>query len=283
MPVEASVRDLARELDHAAHLATLREIDDAFAMARLRGVVLKGALLASRLYARPASRATSDIDLLVAEADVPAAEQVLAAIGFVGEDTPEERRFRREHFHLHLARVGAPPLELHFHAYRGFGHLLRSEPLLERAVSVPAYRALAALGVADEIVYLAVHAASHRFARIGWLWDLVLLVTRAAPEDLALARARARAEGFSRVLDFTSTLLVRDLGCEAAAPLASDRGSRARRAVISALAPEPDVPVVRSITRLVYTALLCDDAQAAARYVRDASGQRVRHAFGASS
>lgn len=285
VPSEALARDIARELDHEAHLATLREMDGAFASAGLGAVVLKGALLASRLYPRPAARATTDIDLLVAESDLPRAERALATLGFEGEDTPEERRFRREHFHLHLARPGSPPLELHFHAYRGFGRLLRSEPLLARSVPVPGYAALAALGIADEIVYLAVHAAAHRFARIGWLWDLELLVGRASADDLAAARDRARTEGFARVLDFTAALLVEELGCDAAAALAT-RGhalAAARRGLVSALAPEPARPLARSLTRLVYTTLLCDDAEAAVRYVRDASAQRMRYTLGSSA
>src|SRR4051812_25911757 len=55
-------RRLARELDHGAHLAMLARIDGALAAHGLHAAVLKGPLFAERFYARPSTRATSDID-----------------------------------------------------------------------------------------------------------------------------------------------------------------------------------------------------------------------------
>ncbi len=282
LPEGALAREVARELDHEAHLATVREIDDAFGREGLRGVVLKGAVLAARLYPRPASRSTSDIDLLVAEADLERAARVLAPLGWRGETGAEEERFRREHFHLHFARAGSPPLEVHFHAYRGFGRVFRSEPILARAVAALDLAALGVPAPEDEITYLAAHAAAHRFVRIGWLYDLVLLVMRSDRDALRRARENAAEHGFARVLAFTAALLEEQLGCTAARDLAEDASAleRARQRVVSAITEEPRRPVARSLTRFVYTALLCDSAAAAARYAREASAQRARLALG---
>lgn len=288
-PADALARDVARELDHEAHLATLRRIDAALARAGLRAVALKGAALAARLYPRPAARATSDVDLLVAEDELDDVARVLGEDGWRGEDSPSERRFRREHFHLHFTKPGAPPLELHFHAYRGFGHVMRSEPMIARAVPALGLEAVRVAAPEDEIPYLAAHAAAHRFVRLGWLWDLALYVDHVSDATLAAARRRAEERGFARVLGFTAAVLEERLGRPRARLLAEDNGGRGRalekvrRLVVSAIAEEPREPVARSLTRFVFTTLLCDDAASAVRYARTATAERVRAAFGAET
>ena len=125
---------LAREMDHAAHLAMLREIDGVL---NVPAIALKGPLFASRYYPRPSARGTSDIDLLVAEGDMDRAVGSLAAARYHLHDSAKQVAWsRREHHHLHLVRDRAPDLELHFHAYRGFGVTLRTEMLAERSIAV---------------------------------------------------------------------------------------------------------------------------------------------------
>lgn len=273
-----SLRETARELDHAAHLAMLARIDGALANAGIHAVVLKGPLFAERFYARPGARGTTDIDLLVAEGDIDTATRALAAVGYSGLRGREEERFRREHHHLHFAHASAVPLELHFHAYRGFGSVMRSEPLISRRRAVLAPQRLSAIGVLepqDELVYLAVHAASHRFGRLAWLYDLALLLRTMTAREVDTAAKRARSLGYARALAFAGTMLVDTLGVDpdsvarlgALGPLATT--------VVQAIVAEPAHPWSRSATRFVYTAALCDTPRGAVGY---AYGASVGHA-----
>jgi hypothetical protein len=268
------VQAMARDLDHRAHVTLLETIDERFARARLSGVVLKGPMFAERYYGRPSARATSDIDLLVEPETLERASSVLVDLGYRGEEGPDEERVRREHHHLHFTRTDALPLELHFHGYTGFGEVLRSAPLLARSRPLTGFRALGVLSPEDELVFLAVHAAAHRFVRLGWLYDLRLLVATMSRPELERAAERAREWRFARVLAFTASLLVDRMGIaeDTAAPLLEAPASRLARYVVE----EPPSAVLRSATRMVYTVALCDKNSAAARYVFRASKGHVR-------
>lgn len=276
-----AARRLARELDHEAHLGMLRRIDAALARAGLVAVVLKGPLFAERFYPRPSARATSDIDLLVDERLLDVVAAKLEEVGYRRSTAPEEERFRREHHHLHLEHEGALPLELHFLAYRGFGRRMPSEELVARGVSAPGgYGALRVLSVEDELAYLAVHAAAHRFVRLGWLFDLKLLLATMTPAQVEVAAERARAWGFSTVLAWTGVLLsdVLAIPRERVAPLGGL--GPIRKPLLRRVTAEPGGVVARSATRLVYTVALCDSAPSAGRYVRRASAGHVRRILG---
>jgi hypothetical protein len=278
---EAHARRVARELDHAAHLAVLRQIDGAFTAARLDAVALKGALFAERYYERPAFRGTTDVDLMVRESDLDAARRALAGVGYRASADETEARFRREHHHLHFHHPHAPELELHFHAYRGFGTVLRSDELIARSVAAPSpFETLRVLAPVDELVYLAVHAAAHRFGRLSWLYDLRLLVDAMTERELVAAARRARELGFGGPLALAGRLLVE--GCaideERVAPLV--RIAARRVAIAAALAPEPTAAVARSATRFAYSLLLCASPVTAARYAATASLSYVRRLAG---
>ncbi len=266
-----AMREAARELDHAAHLSLLAELDDALTRAGVPAVALKGPLLAERLYPRPSARATSDVDLLVAEERVDDALRALATVGYTWAPSEAEERFRREHHHLHLSRESALPLELHFHAYRGLGTILPSAPLLERRRPALEFRSLAVLAPADELVYLAVHAAAHRFVRLGWLWDIRLLVQHMTADEIATAAARARELGCARVMSAVRERLAPFVD-RTLEPLG--RLDPVRRAVVRRVASEPRRPLLRSATRFVFSVALCDSTQQAGTYAVSAIRSR---------
>lgn len=270
---------LARELDHQAHLAILARVDAALAGAQLRAVVLKGALFAERFYPRPSARATSDIDLLVEESDLDAASDAIRVAGYeAADDAKEDARSRREHHHLHFVHPHALPLELHFHAYRGLGAVLRSGPLLERSRPVPGrtFVALRVLAPEDELVFLAVHAAAHRFVRLGWLHDIRLLLEHMSENQTALAVASARATGYARPLALAVVLLIDVLGVEASRLAALEPLGAVREPLLRKVVSEPGNPVLRSATRFVYTTALCSSVGAAVRYASMSSRDHVR-------
>lgn len=278
LAAKLEARALAREMDHHAHLAMLHRIDAALATP---AIALKGALFAARYYDRPSARGTSDIDLLVAEDDVEHAIASLAAIGYRIADSPEEIAWSlREHHHLHLLHGEAPDLELHFHAYRGFGMTLRTELLAERSVLAEGFEAIRVPSPEDELVYLAVHAASHRFGRLGWLHDLRLVVERMSPSAVETAAARARAWGVARALSLAGELLVDVLGVAAERVRPLGTLPRARRAFVHAVVTEPRTRLLRAATRFAYATMLADSLPASLRYARSYSVDRARRLLG---
>ncbi len=269
---------VARDLDYGAHLAALREIDGRLTTP---AVALKGPLLARRYYRSPSARGTSDIDLLVSEADLAATIKALAPVGYSVFDSQEEIAWsRREHHHLHLTRANAPDLELHFHAYRGFGVTLRSEALAQRSVHADSFAMLRVPSAEDELVYLAVHAASHRFGRLSWLYDLRLVIESMSTSAVAIAAERARGAGLSRVVALAGELLVETLGVspEIVRPLGSL--GPGRRAVVHAMVAEPETRLLGSASRFAYTALLADTLGASLRYATTSSARHTRNLLG---
>lgn len=274
-------RTVASELDYHAHLAMLGRIDAAMTRAGLRGVLLKGALLGQRLYARPSARATTDIDLLVEPEKLSAAEEVMRSVGYAPLVGPHEAWFREHHHHLHFSHPHALPVELHFHAYRGFGQVLPSAPLIARSLAVAGatYQSLSVLAPEDELVYLAVHAAAHRFTRLGWLYDCKLLLEKMSDPQVAAAAERARDWGYSRPLALAAHLLVEVLGVPAERLRSVGELGALRRALLARIVGEPVNTVLRSATRFVYTTSLSPSPAAAARYAKVASLDRVRRAL----
>lgn len=273
---QIALREAARACDHHAHLEVLRELDAALKKAKLNAVVLKGALLGARLYPRPSARPTSDVDLLVREADLERAVAALTTTGYHASDAPSEARFRREGHHLHLHRARSPALELHFHAYRGFGGVLRSEPLLDRSTPSghrePELQRLRVLAPEDELVYLAIHAAGHRFMRLGWLYDITLLLGRLTSQQLERASDRASEVRMSRPFALALAMTHDLFGVN----VPDTHALRGRRHLLSVITEEPTSSALRAVTRFAYSIALCEDRAARADYARGAIVYKAR-------
>ena len=274
LAAKLEMRALAREMDHAAHGAMIRRID---AVLTVPALVLKGALFAARYYERPSARATTDIDLLVQLDDLEQAIESLASVGYqVTDSTAEIAWSLRQHHHLHLVRPGAPPLELHFRGYRGFGGTLTASMLAQRSVAADGFRTIRVPSSEDELVYLAVHAAAHRFGRLAWLHDLRLVIERMSPASLEIAAGRARAWGFARPLALAGELLVEVLDVEPAIVRALGALPRSRRALVHAVVAEPRTRLMRAATRFAYATMLADSMAASLRYARSYSTDHAR-------
>lgn len=278
---DLETKAIAQRLNHEAHLGMLRRIDAALDAANLRGVLLKGALFAERFYPRPETRTSTDIDLLVDPDNLDASAAALQNAGYEPLQSAREGWFRDNHHHLHLGHPHALPLELHFHAHRGFGRILPSRPLLARSRSSEEHRfqALSLLAPEDELVYLAVHAASHRFARLGWLYDCKLLLETMSDEEILIAAARAKEWGYTRPLALAARLLRKLFAVDAKRLAPLDLLGRFSTALLDGITSEPHSAVLRSLTRLVYVTSLSPSPMAAVQYVRVASLDRLRHAL----
>ncbi|WP_426757135.1 nucleotidyltransferase family protein [Myxococcus sp. Y35] len=159
-------------------------------------VLLKGYGLALRLYPDPLLRATTDVDLLVARADVGAAAQALSRVGLSARRDDGARHGEEDAHHLELAGT-AGLVELHFRALAGWGEALEGDALLARAEagSVDG-RAVRWLRPEDEAVYLALHASNHALQRLAWLFDLKLLAQSGTGLDWRAVVEQARSTAF---------------------------------------------------------------------------------------
>lgn len=182
--------------------AVLAEVLGLLAGAGLVPVALKGPLLADRLYRTPGLRASDDLDLLVSPDQLRLAAEALRPAGFTGSDPIQEAYALRRHHHLQLHRAPGPSVELHFRASSACGADLPTAELLARSGAHPAAPGLVArlLAPEDELLTLAVHAAGHAFARLGWLLDLALFVRHHPGLDWDEVARRAQAYRCRRAL-----------------------------------------------------------------------------------
>jgi hypothetical protein len=233
--------------------AALDEATAALSAADVRAVALKGPLLGARVYPAPGRRPSTDLDLMIREAELERAVRALATAGWLPSDDRKAASFYREHHHhVHLARAGAPMVELHHRALSSFGVLVPSEELVARARP---YGGAWVLTPEDEWLYLAVHAASHVFERLGWLYDLKLLA-RAEQIDWRIVVERAHALRLLSVVSFARELLV-----EIGATIPADGFRRPRPGARLLYGASRESRAARMALRL----MLCDGPGAAAR------------------
>jgi hypothetical protein len=220
--------------------AELRRLVAALQGAGVRALAYKGPALAMRAYGHLALRTYSDLDLLVAPDDVPAAARVLSAAGYQSAHrlTPaQDAAFRRTDgdYPYHHPRT-AVLVELHCHVSSlRFGVPLATERLIARARPVPIGGG-GVLAPADDDLFLAlcVHGAKHRWARLEWLAAAAALAVRAALDlDALLVRA---AEVGARRTVLLALVLMRDALALPLSP-AADRAASADP-VLPALAAE---------------------------------------------
>lgn len=165
---------------------------DALEAKGVRPVLLKGVGLGARLYPGPFLRPTSDVDLLVAARELPAARAALRGLGLSPKADSDD--FYPEAYRHHEAFAGPQGLvEVHFRLMANWGEVWDSAALLERAVAGRLDgRAVRYLCPEDELVYLALHAANHLLGRVGWLYDLKLFVLAYPALDWARVVATAK-------------------------------------------------------------------------------------------
>jgi hypothetical protein len=245
---------------------------DALEADGIRAAVLKGPALVERLYPDPSLRCSSDLDILVADADTDRAVAALEPLGYTVETGVSARYARRHHHHLHL--YGRPPvIELHFRAYAGFGVTMAAEDLLDRARAHRTAGGARCLVLApeDEALYLAVHAAGHCFDRLLWLYDLKLLVAHEPAIDWNTVATRARAIGVMAAFTLTCEMLRRRLGVAIPPAATAHAPARLSRRIVARfvdgrIAPPAPGPLV-TLRQLLTMAALCDSASASARVV----------------
>lgn len=277
---QAFEEDRVFEQLRAAHFeAVLFEALEVLRAASIRVASIKGPLLGRRVYPPGAPRPATDLDLLVAERDLRAATEALQTIGYKPSATVTDDLFREYHHHIHLDRAGSPTIELHHRLFCGFGRTLESESFLARArpYLLPNTSEALLLAPEDEVLYLALHATNHRFARFGWLYDLKLLIQAEAERSLDWAEiwGRASALDVAAAVALGLWTLEQRLGVMIQRPAPTARAplrTRAASLLLHPYAVEPSSPIAK-VSYLAFSMLLCDRSSDAVRW----AGQRISH------
>jgi len=160
-------------------------------------IVLKGMALSESLYHNPGLRPVTDIDLLVRPADVPAAAEELARLGWQQSGEPfrgQQEDYRHE---LQFLRAGIPAaVELHWGLFQPwfYKRVIPPDQLWGTARPLPQRGgAVLELGLEACLVYTAAHRMLQHSGRGGllWLFDLALLARDPALDwDRVLAYTR---------------------------------------------------------------------------------------------
>jgi hypothetical protein len=167
--VDARVRTIEREARISAFVwsETLRSTLAEFHRRGVPVIALKGPWLAQRLYGDAALRLYADLDLLVRKADFARSGQVLTGLGF-------RPAARRDDYARTWSRGGIT-LELHDDVENPLAFDFGIDQAWERAQPAEFEGAPALLlAPADELRFLCLHGARHRFERLSHMLDLAL-------------------------------------------------------------------------------------------------------------
>ncbi len=283
---EGAEQILVRDrLWHRKVLADLGQVLEAFERAGIRSVALKGPVLGERIYPEPALRPAGDLDFLVTPDTFDRAMEVLRTLGMV-ERTPPHVARRAPH----AAEFESPDrirVELHWQASSRPGTTLDSAPLVARSVPFPLGdgHETRVLELADELLYLAVHAARHRLTRLRWLWEIRTLLERCSEEELERFLDRAREANVARAVAVTLGVLHERLKCARAGECSRRlprglllRAELAIAGIIPGRSYRDRGPFTRSLFVLsehTYRALLAEEPGAAMKQWRSAVGRSI--------
>jgi len=187
--LRAASLSLLRDNVIAARYAT--HLTDEFAASGMSVATVKGAPLGQMLYKTLHLRHGKDIDLLVAEASLEAADSALRREGHIRyapplSATPKELqayRIYRSHYEYEPG-PGRPQVELHWrlHLNPHFGPASYPEPEWQTVAFEPGIR-IRTLGDLDLLCYLCAHGSTHAWSRLKWIVDVATML--AAHPDLA--------------------------------------------------------------------------------------------------
>lgn len=244
---------------HLSQTATSVQLVTLLGKVGVSALVLKGAALAQQLYAdHPEWRRSSDIDILIDEPDLDAANQALLREGFSRSWPDDEPPLRGRDMFMHLANVfnyvhpeTGQLVELHYRITLNphwmpvpFARLLAESELIETRFG--SFR-----GIAGDpmLSYLCWHALSHGDYRLKWFGDLARALRRAGQTGLAacLLRDSSPLEPNPALLaDGTLHALT-----DGALGARVSEGWRAAAAhVIADMDEAVDTPIKRSLARL---------------------------------
>ncbi len=203
-PVLADLKGLAMRHRRASQVRgeLLAELVDAFARRGVPLLLLKGAALAYSVYAEPRLRAMRDLDLLVRVSDLPAAGDLLRALGYAAEDeaTWNEPGPHWHHQEPRVRRVGSVEVTVEVHRQLGIRdtRARRTLEVLEDEATAVAIGGVQArtLGPLDMLVHVHYHGFATPLSwpdrlRLVSASDLFACAAAYGALEPAILRARA--------------------------------------------------------------------------------------------
>ncbi len=218
-------------LHNANHSVTIHR---ALSDAGLRAIVLKGAVLAQRLYSDASARDSKDIDILVAPADFTTARAVMAErFGFA----PSYAGLSEAQIALDKdVSLAGSTLRIELELHRRLFDLPRLLPIdfddlwtAREQVSVGGV-ALPVLGFAHEFLFLCGHGAAHAWFRLKWVQDIARMLLIATDEQAEAIAALTRTHRLEPLVTSSIDIAADLLGALVPPPLAGlprDSASRA--------------------------------------------------------
>src|SRR6267142_6378191 len=258
------VHDKLRELQRTQTLFALQLTAELFrllahfANAGIQVLITKGPALAVRCYGEPGMRQYGDLDLIVREANMRRATQVMLDLAYEpriplsaidAKKTPGEYAFRKP----------GTDLLVEFHTERTFRYHprpLQIEKLFERSAYVVIDgRNVPVLSLEDELVLICVHGAKHFWERLMWIADVAALISR-QPLDWDRALAVASEVGAQRILHLglclAADLLDAELPAHLKAAVQSDRTVAKLAAQIESRLVHPDFHGIGILQRAAF-------------------------------
>jgi hypothetical protein len=183
----------------------LQEIIETFRERDVRVLVLRGPALAFSLYADPAMRTSSDLDLLVMPKNVVQARGILESLGYtcMAKRFEVARDFFREECFIHQENPGNKfPVDLHWihwelHPFFKGSDEVDIEDLFQRAwkIETPTLT-FETLHPVDYLIHSPIHLVMiHKNEmRLSWIYDTALLAQHLeVPEDWEILQERCVA------------------------------------------------------------------------------------------
>ena len=200
--LDARLRQIHRDAQVSAFFwtSTLRSILADFHERGIPVVSLKGPWMAERLCGDAALRPCTDLDLLVRPVDLVRSEALLSQLGFMPRRHRDdhERPWCRETVTVDLHHDVEHPLAFDFDVKRAWEQTLPSD-----FQGVPARL----LAPADELLFLCLHSARHRFERLSHSLDLTFAFQK-LPLPCAGSGSR-RDDEVARLVAFGSMMAAR--------------------------------------------------------------------------
>lgn len=186
-PVRSQLKSLFKQNQlHMFNLTgQLARIAHIFAAQKIALLPLKGPALSQLLYGDPTRRQSRDLDLLIVEDDLVAANRLLIEDGFRRVEPEVELGAAQMRFYLRVANhfIYYHPerglkLELHWRSL-AHNYLFPVDTSILFSRSQPgevAGVALLGLGHDDLLYFLAAHGSKHLWFRMFWLFDVAQLI-----------------------------------------------------------------------------------------------------------
>jgi hypothetical protein len=196
---------LAKQAERNAALTrALKEVLVALAGRGIPAIPFKGPVVARLAYGDPALRRYGDLDILVRDKDAAAACDTLASLGFRGTGalSPRQVRAFRRYSGQDIVFRGGVAVEPHWALaprtlsleidYAGLWARVREIDLDGQPVFC--------FGPEDLVTVLCLHGSKEQWTRLLWIADLAHMIAVHPGLDWPALLARARAQGFLRMV-----------------------------------------------------------------------------------